>query len=589
MNRSRAVERFWFAVPVLLFFAASATVAAAAISGLSVGLVRNDQRGIAERGRPDLHPVALATIRDPVGDTARGDTTGVSGSHSYGAGLTGDSGASEFRAADLAAQITIIKDADAADGTDFGFEGDSGLGSFTLDDADPDDNDGIGDTITFADLQPGTYEIREFVPLGWVLSDVTCTTNDAEDTTVFDADTSALAVDLDPGEDIVCTFLNLGQPMLSIDKARPYGDVRATWTFWYRICVRNTGTSPALDLVVEDQLPSEVAPWSVKPSHGGEYHPDTHTVTWYRPILGVGQQACLWIEAKTFSTMAGQTMLNGACVEAANAEEPVCDTDEAYIYPQPPPPPPTPTPTPQCPDTYEPNGDFDQAWVLVPGTYQSYICCQSPQDSDYFGFAADAGDQIEVWLSSLPANYELCLFDPDRAEVECSAQSSTADEHIQHTAQQSGQYYVSVYGFGATACDSADPYTLRIEVTEPTPVPTATPTTGGIVACVWEDLNGNGERDTGEPGLQGVLLVVTEDADDSRIIGTCSTGASGCCTFADLDPGTYTVTAGGVSGFLFTTPPTRAVDVSAGVVSEVAFGARQWFTIVLPVVFKNWQ
>jgi len=29
------------------------------------------------------------------------------------------------------------------------------------------------------------------------------------------------------------------------------------------------------------------------------------------------------------------------------------------------------------------------------------------------------------------------------------------------------------------------------------------------------------------------------------------------------------------------------VDVSAGVMSEVSFGARQWFTIVLPVVFKN--
>ncbi|UCC76604.1 MAG: pre-peptidase C-terminal domain-containing protein, partial [Anaerolineales bacterium] len=292
---------------------------------------------------------------------------------------------------------------------------------------------------------------------------------------------------------------------------------------------------------------------------------------------------------KTFSTMAEQTMVNGACVEAANAAEPVCDTDEAYIYPPPPPPPPTPTPTPQCPDTYEPNGDFERAWVVVPGTYESYICCQSPQDSDYFGFSAGAGDQIEVWLTSLPANYELCLFDPDRTEVECSTQASTASEHIQHTAQQSGEYSVWVYGFPETVCDSGDPYTLRIEVTEPTPVPTATPTTGGIVACVWEDLNGNGERDTGEPGLQGVLLVVTEDGDDTRIIGTCSTGASGCCTFADLDPGTYTVTAGAVQGFFFTTLPSEEVEVSAGLMSQVSFGARQWFRIRLPVVFKIWQ
>ncbi|KPL21069.1 MAG: hypothetical protein AMJ93_10580, partial [Anaerolineae bacterium SM23_84] len=66
MNHSRAVKRFWFAVPVLLFFAASATVAAATISGLSVGLISNDQGGIAEPGRPDWHTVAFAAIWDAV-------------------------------------------------------------------------------------------------------------------------------------------------------------------------------------------------------------------------------------------------------------------------------------------------------------------------------------------------------------------------------------------------------------------------------------------------------------------------------------------------------------------------------------------
>lgn len=68
--------------------------------------------------------------------------------------------------------ITLRKDASPPDGTDFSFSGD--LGSFVLDDADPDDGDGVADTASFENLAPGTYDITESLPAGWSLEEFNC-------------------------------------------------------------------------------------------------------------------------------------------------------------------------------------------------------------------------------------------------------------------------------------------------------------------------------------------------------------------------------------------------------------------------------
>lgn len=110
-----------------------------------------------------------------------------------------------------AGTITIVKDADPADGTDFPFAGD--LGSFTLDDAVPDDSDGFSDTRTF-DKPAGSYWVQELAASGWALSDIGCTTNDTDDTTVINISSASVQIDLDYGEDVTCTFTNtFGYPI----------------------------------------------------------------------------------------------------------------------------------------------------------------------------------------------------------------------------------------------------------------------------------------------------------------------------------------------------------------------------------------
>ena len=76
--------------------------------------------------------------------------------------------------------IEIVKDADPADGTDFAFSGD--LGPFTLDDAAPDDGDGVPGSILFDDLLPGNYAVTELLPTNWSLDSFNCNPGPKSDT-----------------------------------------------------------------------------------------------------------------------------------------------------------------------------------------------------------------------------------------------------------------------------------------------------------------------------------------------------------------------------------------------------------------------
>jgi protocatechuate 3,4-dioxygenase beta subunit len=65
---------------------------------------------------------------------------------------------------------------------------------------------------------------------------------------------------------------------------------------------------------------------------------------------------------------------------------------------------------------------------------------------------------------------------------------------------------------------------------------------------VWVDLDGDGVQGTGEPGLPGVVLVLTDGAGDPVVdasgtpVGPVTTDADGAYAFTGLVPGTYTVT-----------------------------------------------
>ncbi|HEY0105007.1 MAG TPA: SdrD B-like domain-containing protein [Rhizomicrobium sp.] len=97
------------------------------------------------------------------------------------------------------------------------------------------------------------------------------------------------------------------------------------------------------------------------------------------------------------------------------------------------------------------------------------------------------------------------------------------------------------------------------------------------VVCItkYNDLNGNGVRDSGEPVLPGWLFTVKNSA--GAIVDFGTTNAQGVfCTTHPLSPGSASVVETPQSGWTSTDPggalPTKAVTVVAGQTVYVAFG-----------------
>ena len=104
--------------------------------------------------------------------------------------------------------ITIVKDAVPNAAQDFGF---TGLGGFTLDD---DTDPTFANTFSATGLASGTYDVTEGPAAGWSLTSIVC--NDGDGGTTVEGAT--VHVDLDPGQNITCTFTNAKDATVTIVK-----------------------------------------------------------------------------------------------------------------------------------------------------------------------------------------------------------------------------------------------------------------------------------------------------------------------------------------------------------------------------------
>lgn len=87
---------------------------------------------------------------------------------------------------------------------------------------------------------------------------------------------------------------------------------------------------------------------------------------------------------------------------------------------------------------------------------------------------------------------------------------------------------------------------------------------GMVTGNKFNDLNGNGVRDAGEPGLSGVTIRLTDASSNVR---TTTTDASGAFAFSDVAPGNYVVSEVVPGGFVQTAPAapgTIAITLAAG-------------------------
>ena len=88
-------------------------------------------------------------------------------------------------------------------------------GAFLLDDANPDDGDGVSQSVTFSNLPAGAYAITEVVSPGWQLVAANC--SGGTDGGSLSGET--LAVNIAAGEAVICTFDNQPRTSLTIVNA----------------------------------------------------------------------------------------------------------------------------------------------------------------------------------------------------------------------------------------------------------------------------------------------------------------------------------------------------------------------------------
>ncbi len=105
---------------------------------------------------------------------------------------------------------------------------------------------------------------------------------------------------------------------------------------------------------------------------------------------------------------------------------------------------------------------------------------------------------------------------------------------------------------------------------------------GRIEGDAWDDLNGNGVRDAGEPTLAGWTVYLDTDHDGTPDAGerTQVTDASGHYVFNGMPPGTYTVCEVLQSGWTQTNPTTAAAYQA----TSVPFGFEDISTTGTPIL-----
>jgi len=147
--------------------------------------------------------------------------------------------------------------------------------------------------------------------------------------------------------------------------------------------------------------------------------------------------------------------------------------------------------------------------------------------------------------------------------------------------------------FTPTGTGTATPTATSTATATPTltPTPTATLPTGRIEGTVWQDVNGDGARQAGEPTFGNVTIELRMGG---LLLDFYTTAGDGFYRFSMLAPDTYLLVQRDVPGYRSTTGNARETSVQAGRVTTVDFGLAPLPTptptvvrrVVLPILLK---
>lgn len=345
------------------------------------------------------------------------------------------------------------------------------------------------------------------------------------------------------------------EPALGIQKSVAPGSGDAGVVFTYTVTVNHlsTSTAPAVNVLITDLLNSgnlELLAGSVTVSLptflvlNGNGAGDT-TITVGGPILALGSTLTITYQARlTPTALPGATIPNTAALDYVSVPvggRDYDDDDDAVI-------------------TVNSNSlggliyrDLNNNGIYEPGAGETLVAGQSIQirltGTDL------AGNPVDTTLSTSSGSYSFTGLRPG---------SYTVTQLTQPTGVLDGRDTPGT-PFGGTGTAATDVRNPRdAEAITSIVIPTGGNIDGvsynfgellpaSIGDFVWNDLNGNGRQDVGEPGLGGVAVSLIGIDDTGRAVNqSTTTTAAGIYAFSDLRPGDYRVSFTAPGGFAFT-------------------------------------
>jgi hypothetical protein len=104
------------------------------------------------------------------------------------------------------------------------------------------------------------------------------------------------------------------------------------------------------------------------------------------------------------------------------------------------------------------NDAFSSA-VQIPLNTDMYGKISPSGDNDFYKFVITTGGTITITLTTLPANYDIRLYNSAQTQVGISQNNGTTSETINYTAA-AGTYYIKISGVGS-ANNASSCYTLK--------------------------------------------------------------------------------------------------------------------------------
>ncbi|MFH1957286.1 MAG: LamG-like jellyroll fold domain-containing protein [bacterium] len=113
---------------------------------------------------------------------------------------------------------------------------------------------------------------------------------------------------------------------------------------------------------------------------------------------------------------------------------------------------------------YEPNESFSNAYTINKDT-AIYAYIWNSTDKDYYKFYITRAGTITVTLTSLPADFDLKLYNSSQSQIGSSTNGSTTSETITKHLTSVSAYYVYISGYSG-ASSSDDTYCLSLSFAE---------------------------------------------------------------------------------------------------------------------------